>query len=437
MAQITYTIHPFDKAKAIAGALCIMIKGNHANSISTKVPVHDEWIDNADLKGAGICRFQSPNTFIFTVKGEVYSFREDGSAKSIEAVTGGWKLKLAEVQNGVTDVGTVVASTTQSAVMTRSGDEEATVSYGNVDKNIEGLTSRDQFALHALRGIMNHISDPSTLSNNEINYYCNAAYQWAANMMSAAANARATWEPSQGDIETRMEDVVGLETNTEKLLNNIMLSLQRTDEADNATGTWRKAGENPVTGAYTDAVARTLRHTGDTLCTSIQNAEEDGWRWSADVFSERTINPTLNALLNEYLSHTEGGTTTKYGLYDLIHAIQGISGGGGGGGSSSGQVTVTSMPAVDVGATGLGRDNDHPIYISGGGFPTRDALGATFAKNVLHDILTFNAAGAVGYTPITEIVSLIDDRIEAYLDSLEVVADSSKPSGYAIQYTAP
>lgn len=463
MANIPkYSLYVFDKAAAASGKLCVIVPNDYVISTDPTDPEYpteinsmikdedDPWTPNPDFIGAGICRFKGPSTFFITVDSVTYSFNDRGNPISINALP--YKIVMGEAQITLSEVGNT-ANSTSSSIITRNseGDSVETDYEDSAELNVGGLNARDQFAVQAMRAMMSNIRDASALSDTDINYYCNAAYRWAANMMVASASARAAEtidnRPAGQDIDTRMEDIdsASLESDTDRLLNNIALALQRTDyEQSSTNGTWKKSGKESIVGPNTDAFVK--EHTNafsddpEYPITTAADAYSAGWMWYPIYeYSERIINPTIDSFLSAYVAHTpenQQDTKTKVGLDDLINAIKGIQGGGGGG-SSSGQVTVTSMPAVDVGATGLGRDNDHPIYISGGGFPTRDALGATFAKNVLHDILTFNTAGAVGYTPITEIVSLIDDRIEAYLDSLEVVADSSKPSGYAIQYTAP
>jgi hypothetical protein len=74
---------------------------------------------------------------------------------------------------------------------------------------------RDNFALKALKTLMQRSEkDPSSLSNNEMSFYCDVAYQWAANTMSAAAKVRATIEDETGPSVAEES----LTTNTEKLL---------------------------------------------------------------------------------------------------------------------------------------------------------------------------------------------------------------------------
>lgn len=226
MARITYSLFPFEGTKASAGALCVMTKDNYLSDTISNV---DELgAATVGFKGAGICRFQSPSNFLFTVNSITYTFSLTGQGTSMNAK--GYQLKLATVQGSIIVAGSVIATTT-NAVTTRgdSGYSDTSIVYTTADNvSIQTLNARDQFAVNALRVMMSNISNPSALSNNEMSFYCEAAYQWAANMMNAAANAR-----TRDDIDARQtagtttpEDLPKLDSNTEKLLNNIIVAIE-------------------------------------------------------------------------------------------------------------------------------------------------------------------------------------------------------------------
>ena len=332
------------------------------------------WAENEYFKGAGICRVQN-NNYYFTVNSITYVFNSKGKPVSSNAV--GWVLKRAEPMVSNTATGSAISSSI-SSVETRSGSGSGTAT-GNSGSTVivDSLNPRDQFAMQALRGMLGSIKDPSVLSSNEINFYCTMAYKWASGMMTSAADARAT--VNQSASATTKQNVGTLENNTEKLLNNLIVELEKTN----------------VT-------------------------EQQG---SSQVTSERVSIPALISFLNSYVAHTpgEGETKTTVGLDDLIEAIKGISTGGGGGGGTSGSTQVTSMPAltgsIDIGSTGLGRDTQHPLFISSI-FPTRSSLTNIFYSQssdsnlVMNDILTFNSAGASGYSTIQEVGKAIIARLE-------------------------
>ena len=442
-----YNLSNFDKDKAAEGRLCVMVPSGYTigtdpiNSMVQDEITH-KWSRNPNFMGAGICKYQPPSTYLFTVDSITYNFNEKGRPNSTNALP--YKLVMGEAKISLQDVGNN-ANSTSSSTLTRTNDGDVVATdYGREQEmSIGNMNARDQFAIQAMRGMMQSIIDSkeprdlSALSDTDINYYCNAAYRWAANMMVASANARAEMiEDARTpgiDIETRMEEIesAALESDTDKLLNNIALALQRTDyEESSSDGIWKKPGKTSLVGPYTNEFV--AAHTSDfsdddhTNVITTEGAIQAGWSWQViRTYSERIINPTLNSILQEYVRHTptsQSDTKTKVGLDDLIEAIKSIDSGGGGGGTS-GEVDVLSMPSVDIGNNGLGSDVNNPIYISGGGFPSRDVLASAFTKANIHDILTFNALGAVGYSPITEIVSLIDDRIRLWLQNTTVTID--------------
>ena len=106
-----------------------------------------------------------------------------------------------------------------------------------------------------------------------------------------------------------------------------------------------------------------------------------------------------------------------------------------------------------------GKDSSHPIYISGGGFPSRHLLAAILSAADIHDFLTFNTAGAVGYSTKEEvkksvlgyldnyasltslssaiynnIQSAVDSRIRSWLQAARVTVDGTS---YTVTINTP
>lgn len=331
MARIQYNLTPFNRVKAMAGKLCVIVDNNYSGASIYNIT--ETGAVTTSFHGVGICKYREGD-FILTYNGEDYAFTPEGLPS--EGTPSNYVLKMGKVATTPPAAGESVNTKTVATteVNTRAGTiSDTTVNYnGNSNVLINATTPRDEFAMQALRGILSHVEDPASLSDSEMNYFCEQAYQWAANMMSAAANARGSITDNTPATE-ETEPVQSLSSNTEKLLNNISIQL-------------------------------------GNIKTSVDNID-----------------------------------------------------GGGGGGSSSGEVDILSMPTVDIGNNGLGSDVNNPIYISGGGFPSRDVLASAFTKANIHDILTFNALGAVGYSPLTEFVSLIDDRIKLWLQNTTVTVD--------------
>lgn len=344
--------------------------------------------EDNDVVGTGILKYNSPNNLNLTVEGVTYTFNSYGKPVSKNAIEAGYNLKMGISQMESIENGTVGATTN---AVTRSVSDDGDVIYepsGILDKTyeitIDNLNARDQFAIQALRGILEKISNPDEIGKNEITHYCEAAYTWAGYMMTESSKARSVIKDADASDNTQTEEVGYLDNNTEKLLNNIVAALDKT----NASIT---SGETQVT-------------------------------------AERVTLPEIKTLMEAYVA---GKDNTTVGLQDLIDAIKAIS-------SSSSDGTV------QIGDEGLGRDANHPLYISGGGFPSRQVLPSAFTDTVIHDFLTFNEAGAIGYSTKDEtkkallgflndyadltalynaLQESIDIRIKAWLNATTIVKD--------------
>lgn len=238
--RTTYNLSNFDRDLAASGRLCVMVSEDYTEDTISNIEINTstdqqgntvtETTNVEAFKGAGICRVNSPVAFEFVVNSISYLFKTNGLAESNNAQ--GCKLMMGEKQGAVSSIGSAVKSSAK-AIITRSADGTVTTStsYAPTMEIIDSLNARDQFAIQALKGMLEHIPDPSRLSESEIDYYCNAAYQWAANMMTLSANTRSTVEDASSSSDAKPEEVGALESNTEKLLNNIIAALEKTDAA--------------------------------------------------------------------------------------------------------------------------------------------------------------------------------------------------------------
>ena len=320
-----------------------------------------------NLIGTGIPKVKASNSIVVTIDSVQYVFDSQGNPTSKNAITNGYKINMAASQVKANTTGIVGAT---SAAYTRSVNAETgDVTYTPseiLDKTyeitIDNLNARDQFALQALHTIMEKIPNPDELSKDEITHYCEASYLWASYMMVESSKARAVIEDADTSDNTKTETVGYLESNTEKLLNNIVAAIERNDIKEVVNG--------------------------------------------SEIYSDRIAIPKLMDFLDAYVK--DGNTTL--GLKDLIKAIKDS------GGSGSGEVDIKTIPNINIGNTGLGRDADHPIFMSGGGFPSRQVLGSVFTEAIIHDFLTFNEAGAVGYSTKEEVKKAILGYLNAYAD---------------------
>ena len=196
---------------------------------------------------------------------------------------------------------------------------------------------RDQFAAQALRGILGHIENPESISNNEMNLYCSAAYQWAANMMVAAAAARATNKyDSSGsgtsDDPTRSSDPANLESNTELLLNDLYRALSRTDESYQFdTGKEDPKTHQPIYETrYAERILfKDVNMEGIEALIKQQRGyyiEGEGSSATEKFYDESYFEHYLRELLNNFIKHTpisQEDTKTTVGFEDLITAVVG------------------------------------------------------------------------------------------------------------------
>ena len=191
--------------------------------------------DNGDtIEGTGIPQLKE-NRFEITINGQTYTFDDSGNPLSSNAR--GLKLMMAKSTLDPNDTNTIgkvdtryireVDTTTDKVTYTQDA------AFDSTEITIEGLNARDQFALQALHGMFHVMEDPSAVSKNEITHYCEAAYTWASFMMKESSNARAVIKDARTTENTQSAEVGYLENNVEKLLNNIVAALDRTDEKDN------------------------------------------------------------------------------------------------------------------------------------------------------------------------------------------------------------
>lgn len=373
MAKLTYRLSKFDAKKAETGVLCVMVTEDvlEGGTISN---LNLDGSENSSFLGAGICKYVSSNLFELTIDSSIYQFDGDGNGKSPQSIVGKYKLLFGYIKANLTLSGNAFVSDT-TTIVTRGDDgiTNTTVEYGKKSYNIiDSLNARDEFAVQALRELMCHIPDPSALSESDMNYYCNIAYKWAANMMQASADARGSFvqETSSSGTSTPTSTSLtpisssSLTSNSEKIFNNILAVLERTDNVETIS--------------------------------------------EKSVYSKRVRAqiPELITLLSSYLADTDNKIL---GLKDLISAIKEIS-----------NNKSSTTGEISIGDKGIGRDKEHPIYMSGGSFPTKQALASELTSGNIDSFLTFNKNGAVAYSSLSEIKKDILDWLSKFnsLDEL-------------------
>ena len=291
MATITYRLYNFNADAASDGALCVMVKKDYTDPIITNEPMVG--VEAQPFGGAGTCKVLS-GRYTLTVKSVSYKF--DGFGNPLGPNNTLYKLMLGEIQQAVSDVGnTVNSKATVITEMTQSdsGDIEYNTTVEGTPSTVflDSLTPRDQFAINALRSMLEHVQDPSSVSDSVMADYCDKAYRWAANMMNMAADARAIFKDSTATDTPEAAEVGVLEDNKEKLLNNIILALERTDEKETTVH-----NNQNITNYYERVSVKNWKDLIDSLEILPRNnvyyayrnkveANQDGWIYNNDTLA--------------------------------------------------------------------------------------------------------------------------------------------------------
>lgn len=320
VTQVIYKVSPFDATKAAQGALCVIVKPSHSAetwNIDSIGKVNDNFL------GAGICRKESAECFSMIVDSVYYQFYADGTGRYPDEVRD-YVLKLAEPKVNLKSAGnSAISGSTVASSRGSDGKITTTVQYEQEsDIIIDDLNARDEFAVNALRELLSHVKDPSVMSNNEMAFYCNRAYQWASNMMSASAEARGTFKDADttttGTTSRANIATSSLSTPTEKLLNNIVNALERDDYVETITTTDATTGKTTTTTNYYDRVKVQFTELMTFLNTYIKKDEKTVYSFK-DLVTPIT---TLSTVLSTYVKKDD---KTVVGLKDLISPLTTLS----------------------------------------------------------------------------------------------------------------
>ena len=162
------------------------------------------------------------------------SLEEGGELSNRNRAGGEETASASEIVKIPVENGAVIMSPSDLAA--KAIDEETVITEDTIEVNIDSLTPRDQFAMEAMKGIIAATKEPAGLSNSAVLQNCEAAYQWAANMMLSAANARAILDDKTEDLIIQMSKVGAFNSNFEKIVNNIVASLAWTKKGKDSEG---------------------------------------------------------------------------------------------------------------------------------------------------------------------------------------------------------
>ena len=265
MARTQYQVTLFNQEQAKAYSLVAMVTTN-VESGTILFNINEQGEANPVFKGAGVAKFKNANNkFEFWCNGQTYVFNQNGT--SADTASSGYKLMMAVVIENVNPSGNAATGTnTGSTQRDQYGNIINTgVSYGDRTIVIDQQNARDQFATEILNSILQKLDvDPSSLDSSARSHYCQVAYDWAANMMTASANARGTFtDATETSAAAKQQAIGALENNTDKLLNNLIVELEKTDEKTT------EAGQDIYSKRVAIPDLQGLSSKMDTLNTSI------------------------------------------------------------------------------------------------------------------------------------------------------------------------
>ena len=161
------------------------------------------------------------------VNGEKHFFNRDGECTDDNSVG-----DLAFVKG---DIGKDTSNAAAAADEEEGSDVKATIS---------SLNPRDYFAQEVMNGFMKNVDKPFSMSDADIYKYSTLAYKIAQSMINVSADNREA-DPESDQIEV---DAKTLNGNTEKLLNNISVSLNTMAEASEGGGEGESTFDGNLTG---------------------------------------------------------------------------------------------------------------------------------------------------------------------------------------------
>lgn len=338
MLNSKYIVKEFDYKPASQGALCAVARG--------VVEEENDEISVSEIIGVGICRYKDYRFFI-TIDSIEYVFNIRGEAVSETA--NGLNLLLAEVDESTSKVGTVVGVNKIRSITRTDTGIEVRETPGDSSVMVDNLDARDTFALYALKTLMERADvDPLSCSENEMTWYCEAAYKWAAVMITQASKNKALLKTDSSSATPVVE--TELSTNTEKLLNNIAKAI----EDGSGSGTDVSGIVSALKGNNDATVSAAVAGLGTTDNPFVISGGGSGG--STDVSG---IVAALKASTDKTVSNA---------ITDAKTVISGA---------------IEDLSTINIGNSGLGRNANNPVYTHDDSVASAIA-GLGTASNPLH-----------------------------------------------------
>lgn len=322
----------------------------------------------------------------------VENFRQISSDKFSAVVDGVEHLfdnagKCVDAPNTVGNLAFVSSDIQKSTQNTADADNTGTSETLKTTATISSLSPRDYFAQEIMNAFMKGINNPFSLSDADIYKYTTLSYKIAQSMINVAAFNR-KGDPQSGSTDSSAEVVIDKATlngNTEKLLNNIVAALDKTN------GSVEVPGEND-TPVSVPAERLTIPEL-NALITALN-----------------TLVGNHNTLTENYVAHTPTGTEpstkTTVGLDDLIAAIKGVN-------VSMDLSTLVSAinsmgttRTANIGSNGLGSSSSNPLYISGGNsWPSVGSLSRL--TSYVYGLIAFDTGDTLGYYRLSDLITKV------------------------------
>lgn len=242
--------------------------------------------------------------------------------------------ECVDAPNTVGNLAFVSSDIQKSTQNTADADNTGTSETLKTTATISSLSPRDYFAQEIMNAFMKGINNPFSLSDADIYKYTTLSYKIAQSMINVAAFNR-KGDPQSGSTDSSAEVVIDKATlngNTEKLLNNIVAALDKTN-AQITVGTEVDLKAERIT------IPELNKLIGD-LKTLQENYVKDGSNTVGLKDLIAAINTTLTSLKN----------ITSIGSINSLPDIEGNINS-----SVSGTITATLS---------RGSSSSNPLYVS-------------------------------------------------------------------------
>lgn len=247
--------------------------------------------------------------------------------------------KCVDAPDTVGDLAFVSSDIQKSTQNTADADNTGTSETLKTTATISSLSPRDYFAQEIMNAFMKGINNPFSLSDADIYKYTTLSYKIAQSMINVAAfNRKGDPESSQSTDPTAevVVDKTTLNGNTEKLLNNIVVALDKTN------GSIEVPGENdtPVSVPAERLTIPELNKLIGDLKTLQENYVKDG----SNTVGLKDLISTLSTTL------TSLKTITSIGSINSLPDIEG---------------NINSSVSGTISATlSRGSSSSNPLYVS-------------------------------------------------------------------------